>query len=103
MFSYFCVDEGKLLVTKWCFEEFNDVFFAAERKMSCFETKAAKTPRGGGGYWIYPWVGRCGSAPHTLTLFKTKEYPPPRAKTFQALIVLYGQESYVFKRGFMFA
>ena len=23
----------------------------------------------GGGYSIYPWVGRCGSAPHTLTLF----------------------------------
>ena len=27
---------------------------------------------GGGGYSIYPWVGRCSSAPHTLTLFKTK-------------------------------
>ena len=26
----------------------------------------------GGGYSIYPWVGRCGPAPHTLTLFKTK-------------------------------
>ena len=26
---------------------------------------------GGGGYAIYPWVGRCGTAPHTLTLFKT--------------------------------
>ena len=26
---------------------------------------------GGGGYLIYPWVGRCGTAPHTLTLFKT--------------------------------
>ena len=25
-----------------------------------------------GGYSIYPWVGRCGPAPHTLTLFKTK-------------------------------
>ena len=24
-----------------------------------------------GGYSIYPWVGRCGEAPHTLTLFKT--------------------------------
>ena len=24
-----------------------------------------------GGYSIYPWVGRCGTAPHTLTLFKT--------------------------------
>ena len=24
------------------------------------------------GYSIYPWVGRCGPAPQTLTLFKTK-------------------------------
>ena len=24
-----------------------------------------------GGYLIYPWVRRCGAAPHTLTLFKT--------------------------------
>ena len=29
-------------------------------------------PVGGGGYSINPWVGRCGSAPHTLTPFKTK-------------------------------
>ena len=28
-------------------------------------------PPGGGGYSIYPWMGRCGAAPHTLTLFKT--------------------------------
>ena len=26
---------------------------------------------GGVGYLIYPWVGRCSTAPHTLTLFKT--------------------------------
>ena len=26
---------------------------------------------GVGGYSIYPWVGRCGLAPHTLILFKT--------------------------------
>ena len=26
--------------------------------------------RGGGRYSIYPWVGRCGPAPQTLTLFK---------------------------------
>ena len=25
----------------------------------------------GGGYSIYPWMGRCGAAPHYLTLFKT--------------------------------
>ena len=30
---------------------------------------------GGGGYSIYPWVGRCGAAPHTLTLFKTDRIP----------------------------
>ena len=35
-----------------------------------FRTKTAQEPRGG-GYSIYPWVGRCGVAPHTLTLFKT--------------------------------
>ena len=29
-----------------------------------------QTP-GEGGYSIYPLVGRCGTAPHTLTLFKT--------------------------------
>ena len=28
-------------------------------------------PGGGGGYSIYPLVGRCGAAPITLTLFKT--------------------------------
>ena len=26
----------------------------------------------GGAYSIYPWEGRFGLAPHTLTLFKTK-------------------------------
>ena len=29
-------------------------------------------PPGGGGDSIYPWVGKWGLAPHTLTLFKTK-------------------------------
>ena len=29
-------------------------------------------PGGGGEDSIYPLVGRCGSAPHILTLFKTK-------------------------------
>ena len=27
--------------------------------------------KGGWGYSIYPWVGSCGAARHTLTLFKT--------------------------------
>ena len=36
-------------------------------------TKAGiQNPRPPGGYSIYPWVGRCGPAPHTLTLFKAK-------------------------------
>ena len=29
-------------------------------------------PGEGGEYSMYPWVGRCGPAPHTLTLFKAK-------------------------------
>ena len=40
------------------------------------------------GYSIYPWVGRCGPVPHTLTLFKTKiAYFPTLFKTeFRFLI-----------------
>ena len=30
-----------------------------------------------GGYSTYPWVGRCGPAPYTLTLFKTKVTDSP--------------------------
>ena len=33
-----------------------------------FRNYCVQTP---GGYSIYPLVGRCGRAPHTLTLFKT--------------------------------
>ena len=36
-----------------------------------FLASDAYTPPGGGGYSIDPFVGRCGAAPHTLTLFKT--------------------------------
>ena len=41
-----------------------------------------------GGYWIYPWVGRCGSAPHTLTLFKRKiaDFPTLFKTEFRFLI-----------------
>ena len=38
------------------------------------------TPRG--GYSLNPWVGRCGPAPHTQTLFKTKIADFP-SKLFQ--------------------
>ena len=53
---------------------------------------AMLTPRGGGlgavGYSIYPWVGRCGPAPHTLTLFKTKiaDFPTLFKTEFRFLI-----------------
>ena len=41
-----------------------------------------------GGYSIYPWVGRCGPAPHTLTLFKTKiaDFPTLFKTEFRFLI-----------------
>ena len=43
---------------------------------------------GGGGYSIYPWVGRCGPALHTLTLFKTKftDFPTLFKTEFRFLI-----------------
>ena len=41
-----------------------------------------------GGYSIYPWVGRCGAAPHTLTLFKTNiaDFPTLFKTEFRFLI-----------------
>ena len=43
---------------------------------------------GGGGYSIYLWVGRCGTAPHTLTLFKTNivDFPTLFKTEFRSLI-----------------
>ena len=42
----------------------------------------------GGGYSIYLWVGRCGTAPHTLTLFKTNiaDFPTLFKTEFRFLI-----------------
>ena len=42
----------------------------------------------GGGYSIYPWVGRCGVAPHTLTLFTTNiaDFPTLFKTEFRFLI-----------------
>ena len=40
-----------------------------KRKRGVSQACLGKSP-GGGGYSIYPGVGRCGAAPHTLTLFK---------------------------------
>ena len=44
--------------------------------------------RGEGGYSIYPWVGRCVAAPHTLTLFKTNiaDFPTLFTTEFRYLI-----------------
>ena len=41
-----------------------------------------------GGYSIYPLVGRCGAAPHTLTLFKTNiaDFPTLFKTEFRFLI-----------------
>ena len=41
-----------------------------------------------GGDPIYPWVGRCGAAPHTLTLFKTNiaDFPTLFKTEFRFLI-----------------
>ena len=46
------------------------------------------TPAGGGRYSIYTWVRRCGPAPHTLTLFKTKiaDFPTLFKTEFRFLI-----------------
>ena len=41
---------------------------------------------GGGGYSSYPWVGRYGAAPHTLTLFKTNIANFPTQTEFRFLI-----------------
>ena len=43
---------------------------------------------GGRGYSIYPWVGRCRPAHHTLTLFKTKiaDFPTLFKTEFRFLI-----------------
>ena len=47
-----------------------------------------RTAQNPGGYSIYPWVGGCGSAPHTLTLFKTKiaDFPTLFKTEFRFLI-----------------
>ena len=45
-------------------------------------------PGGGEGYSIYPLEGRCGRAPHTLTLFKTNiaDFPTLFKTEFRFLI-----------------
>ena len=43
-------------------------YVLVKRKRGVSQACLGKSP---GRYSIYPWVGRCGVAPHTLTLFKT--------------------------------
>ena len=55
---------------------------------SCW-LKSLTNPGGGrGGYSMYPWLGRCGAAPHTLTLFKTNiaDFPTHFKTEFRFLI-----------------
>ena len=68
-FSFTCW-EGQQDVSPNCFATNSVVKFW--RKNWSNDESFRHRPPGGGGYSIYPWVGRCGSAPHTLTLFKTK-------------------------------
>ena len=50
------------------FSFYSSLFWARQKiETYYFDPKAP----GGGGYSIYSWVGRCGTAPHILTLFKT--------------------------------
>ena len=60
----------------------------AVRRMVISLLETARQPPGGGGYLIYPWVGRCCAAPHTLTLFKTNiaDFPTLFKTEFRFLI-----------------
>ena len=51
-------------------------------------TARTKGMPGPGGYSIYPWVGRYGAPPHTLTLFKTNiaDFPTLFKTEFRFLI-----------------
>ena len=51
-------------------------------------TLCCPVSREGGGYSIYPLVGRCGAVPHTLTLFKADitDFPTLFKTEFRFLI-----------------
>ena len=59
---------------KFCrFSQFCKTNYTHSIRASPGRSKAALSLHSGGGdYSIYPWEGRCGPAPHTLTLCKTK-------------------------------
>ena len=80
-----------------CFERYRNkgllprnlcVTLAPLENTLCNCRSSIKCPRGGGGYSIYPWMGRCGTAPHTLTLFKTNiaDFPTLFKTKFRFLI-----------------
>ena len=70
----------------WCFCQFCTVFLL--RNALRWKLKEPKRMDVRGGYSIYPCVGRCGPAPHTLTLFKTKiaDFPALFKAEFRFLI-----------------
>ena len=59
-----------------------------DRKTAAGEIHKTANWSPGGGYSIYSWVGRCGAAPHTLTLFKTNiaDFPTLFKTEFRFLI-----------------
>ena len=76
--------------------DWHEIFKQGTKHSNCYRVitfnshlKTALLSRGGGGgYSIYPWVGRCGAAPHTLTLFKTNiaDFPTHFKTEFRFLI-----------------
>ena len=64
-------------------------FALSDMKMAAQEScRVGQKP---GGYSIYPWVERCGTAPHTLTLFKTNiaDFPTLFKTEFRFFITLF--------------
>ena len=61
------------LLEEDCFYiSYKNILEENEANMTCLDSLVLAETPGGGGYSIYPWVGRCSPAPYTLTLFKTK-------------------------------
>ena len=56
----------------WWLHSMNTVIRYMYEYKCVAHTKNMNSAGGGGGYSTYPWMGRCGTAAQTLTLFKTK-------------------------------
>ena len=63
-------------------------FLVPECRAESWVPEICYSSAGGRGYTIYPWVGRWGPAPHTLTLFETKiaDFPTLFKTEFRFLI-----------------